>query len=151
MLLRLTFNNFLLSLPDGPKAPLSFCLSSWFSGRSHLTSAAGGQPLPSRFSSFPPRAARGLPASPPGSAPGSGGVGGEGAGKAGRLEGPGTASSLAWAGPWERAEAQPRPQAPAPARAPRTEGEGLAHCQRLRAGPLPRPARSQPGTPAGPT
>lgn len=71
-------------------------------------------PVPSRLPAFPPSAARGLPASPAGSALSSRRVGGEGAGTTGpgvrgrhRLQ-PGRG------GPWERAEAQPRPQAPAP-------------------------------------
>lgn len=139
---KLTFNNFLPALPDGPKAPLAFRLHS------PLTSAAGELPrplpaprLPSQRCQGAPRLARWLRTQLPASW-GRGG-GDDRPGSTGKAPPPARSGRALGTGGG--------PAAPPGPRAPRPGGEGLAHCQRLRAGPLPRPARSQPGTPAGPT
>ena len=106
----LTFNNFLLAVPDGPKAPLSFRLRSRFSGRLQLTSAAGAQPLPSRPPSFPPRAVRGLRA-------GFGPSSGWGQGQGRPSGGMGPAPPPAWLGRGPRNGRRPS-RAPRPQRRP---------------------------------
>lgn len=114
------------------------------SGRSQLTSAAGAQPLLSRPPSFPPRAVRGLPASPPAPRPVRAESGRGGGGREGRAVGwgghrlqPGLGGAPGMGG----GPAAP----PGPSAGPRPSD------RRRGAGPLPAsesrpppPARSQP-------
>lgn len=137
VLLRLTLNNFLLVRRLSRTASLR----------------SPARPPPPRAAPLPrqrcPRAPRLAPQPRAGLQRRWGGRGrGAGAGGGGPAGGRGGPASSR-AGP--ALGTRGGPAAPPGPRAPRPGGEGLAHRQRRRAGPLPRPSRSQPSTPAGPT